>query len=735
MKLPFVVSRYLSARIKRLGIAGEAASPAREDNCFERRLWHETADRLSKLTREWFRQEGESQSFLCWYVVCFGIGVLLFFQSSGDARPLWPLLGAACGLMWAYASRQSMGMMRMALAVFATFAGFSSGVLRLQRVEAPVLQKTEIGTVTGYVESLEYRIGRSPQLVIAPVTLADLPPEHFPNRIRVTLRAGPSPAPGDFVSAKMRLMPLPQPVRPSGYDFARDSYFKGLGAVGTVLGKMEVVEATSPPPSGLLVNAAIDRARNALTKRIYEAVGPDAGGVAAALVTGKRGYIPQETNDALRAAGIYHIVSISGLHMVIAAGLVFWTARAILALFPPAALRWPIKKISAGIAMLGAIAYCLFSGADVATQRSLFMTLVMLGAILVERRVLSMRNLAIAALVLLIMNPEAILGPGFQMSFAAVAGLIALSRASRYFTISVHGNRVMRSIRWCLNWCLALTATTLVAGLATAPFAAYHFQTAVPFGLIGNALALPLVSFVVMPMGALGALLYPFSLDQSVWQIMGLATAFVVRASYWVASLDGSLLYFPAFGSGAVLMATLAVVLATILVSPLRYGALMPLTLSVVLASTPERYLVFVDRDGRAAAIRGIDGKLFMVGNANGFLAEQWLRADGDERSVDDETLKASGLCDGNGCVGQGVLTVALAKTPFASVEDCRRADIVISRFAVPPSCEAAIIIDRTSLTNNGAAAILRGSDGRLTVRHARESVHSWPWFLRPAVP
>lgn len=167
---------------------------------------------------------------------------------------------------------------------------------------------------------------------------------------------------------------------------------------------------------GLQVTAAIDRARNALTERIYRSVGGEAGGVAAALVTGKRGYIPEDANDVLRAAGIYHIVSISGLHMVIAAGLVFWLVRAFLAAFPVLALTWPLKKIAAADSMVAAFAYCLFSGAEVATQRSLIMTLAMLGAILAERQALSMHNLAITALIVLVLAPESLISPGFSCS-------------------------------------------------------------------------------------------------------------------------------------------------------------------------------------------------------------------------------------------------------------------------------------------------------------------------------
>ncbi len=209
--------------------------------------------------------------------------------------------------------------------------------------------------------------------------------------------------------------------------------------------------------------------------------------------------------------------------MVLAAGTFFWLVRALLALAPSLALLWPIKKIAAVAAMIGATVYCVFSGSDVATERSLIMTLVMFGAILADRPALSIRNLAIAAIIVLAREPEALLGLSFQMSFGAVAAMMALvplmhRRAGEAAPVSL----IERALTWIGRAMLGLVTTTLVASVATAPFAAYHFQSLNPYGLIGNMLALPLVSLIVMPSAVLGVLAYPFGLDRPVWQVMGL---------------------------------------------------------------------------------------------------------------------------------------------------------------------------------------------------------------------
>ncbi len=686
--------------------------------------------KISSHSAEWFLREREGPHTFCWFVVLYGVGVLLFFQSTGDASLLWTIFITIASFICSLVSaRYWPSITPILIVVLAVFSGFLTGVIRMHLAETAVLQELQIARVKGYVESVEFRIDKSPQLTIRPLEIENIPQTQLPKRIRVTLRAGMVPEAGALVSAKMRLLPLPQPTHPGGYDFARDAYFKGIGAIGSVLGKVQEHDQFETPPFSLRLAAIIDRARNNLTKRIHDTAPNDSGGVAAALVTGKRGFIPEATNDALRAAGIYHIVSISGLHMVIAAGIIFWLSRALLALIPVLALRWPIKSIAAIIAMFGATVYCFFAGADIATLRALIMTLIVLGAIVAQRKALSMQNLAVAAFILLIITPEALLSPGFQMSFSAVAALIFFSHRSHFITLPVRGGIVLRSVLWVVNWLIALAVTTIIAGLATAPFAAYHFQTAVPFGLIGNALALPLVSLIIMPMGALGALAYPFALDRPIWLIMGWATDLVVRVSHWVASLEGALLYIPAFSAGAVLLAALSLILITVTTTPLRYLSIFSILFSSFWAFSPDRYVAFIDRDGRSAAIRGENRKFFIVGNANRFLSEQWLRADGDGRKFQEVVGNSKTTCDTKGCVGRGLVTVSVVRNPIAFRDDCLRADIIVSSYTAPESCKASIIIDRKYLSSKGATAVKYDENGTLTPIASRNTETAWPWL------
>ncbi|GJE71117.1 ComEC/Rec2 family competence protein [Methylorubrum podarium] len=402
-------------------------------------------------------------------------------------------------------------------------------------------------------------------------------------------------------------------------------------------------------------------------------------------------------------------------------------------LVPVLALAWPIKKIAAGAAMLGVTAYCAFSGWDVAAERALIMTLVMLGAILVDRPALTMRNLALAAILALAREPEALLGPSFQMSFGAVAGLIACAPLidGRVFRTE-SPSRIARAASWTATAVVGTLATTLVAQVATAPFATYHFQTVQPFGLVGNALTLPLVSLAVMPAAVLGMLAYPFALDRPVWWLMGLAVRGMLDISAWIAGFGQANVVLPAFGTGALVLLAVALLLATLPVSRLRLLALLPAGLGIALAASPARYDIYVDRDGAGAAIRGKDGRLVVLGRPPGFVLEQWLKADGDGRRPDAVTATAGPRCDRLGCTLAAIdgRSVALVTDKRAFSEDCVRADILISRLRAPPGCAAPLIADRSFLAARGATAIRLGPAGPevVTTRGAGEPK---PWQPR----
>jgi competence protein ComEC len=388
-----------------------------------------------------------------------------------------------------------------------------------------------------------------------------------------------------------------------------------------------------------------------------------------------------------------------------------------------------VKKIAAVAAMLGGTAYCVFSGSDVATERSLIMTLVMFGAVLADRPALSIRNLSIAALIVLAREPEALLGPSFQMSFGAVAAMMALvPLMHRRQTEGAPATLIGKGLVWLRQAGLGLITTTLVASIATAPFAAYHFQTLNPYGLIGNALALPLVSMIVMPSAVLGVLAYPFGLDRPVWQLMGAAVSQVLEVSAWVGSFGGSTVVVPALGIGALGLLSIGLLVLTLPASSLRWLALVPAGAGLAFAAAPERHDIYIDREGAGAAIRSAGGRLTLVGKTSSFVAEQWLRADGDDRSADDPSLRRDARCDRAGCVveGRSRTFIAFVQDVAAFQEDCRRAVVVITPLDAP-RCDAALVLGREALSQRGATTVSLTADA-IEMRSVKKGREVLPW-------
>ena len=673
-----------------------------------------------------------------WLPVFFGLGVLAFFAAAEEPGAVAPALCFLAAGIGGFFARRA-GHMRLSAVLVATcffFAGFGAGVLRSLTASAPVLDRIRVAKVEATVETLDDRSGGA-RLLLRVRSIEGLPDEATPRKLRVTIRDRGDLQAGATIRATMRLIPPARPLEPGGYDFAREAWFMGIGAVGNIVSRVERIEAADPPV-GLRLVAAIDRARNDLTRRIASVIGGDDGAVAAALVTGKRGMIRDEATEALRGAGIYHVVSISGLHMVLAAGLFLWSVRALLALFPAVALRFPIKKWAALFAMAGAVAYCVFAGSEVATERSLIMVLVMLGAILADRPALSMRNLAIAALIVLAREPESLLGPSFQMSFGAVAAMIAMFEKSEGDVVTA-GDAPPGIVARLRKSVGIMLLTTFVAGLATGPFASFHFHRVNPYALIGNSLTLPLVEFIVMPSALVGVALGPFGLDAPVWTVMGWGIGGMMSVARFVASMEGSTRHVAAFGGGAVLLLGFALIWLTLWRSAIRFAAIPIAAAGLLLAARYDTPDIVIEPGARAMAVRGADGRMEALnGRGNNFAVSQWLLGDGDRRPPGDATLAGASRCDRMGCVTRLVdgRTVALVLDPDAFLEDCGRADILVTRLRAATACLGPeLLLDGAHFAAHGATELRLGPTGDLAMRVASPAGLSRPWARSQAAP
>jgi competence protein ComEC len=655
----------------------------------------------------------ESDRWFLWLPVLFAGGILAYFALPEEPGALAAaaLLIAATGI--ALAVRGSGLGLVVGASALALAAGFATAKLRTEMARAPILAKEMRWVVAkGWAEAYESRDHAKARITLRVIALGDLSPEETPYRVRVTLSAKAGTVEtGEAIALKATLRPPPEPIEPHGFDFARTAWFARVGATGYGMARIERLEDVGEPPWDLRIWAAIDHLRSLISARIRDSLPGERGEIATALITGERAGVSEQDNQAMRDSGLFHILSISGLHMVIMAGTVFWLVRAGLALFPTVALRFPIRKWSAAIALAGALFYLLLSGAAVPTVRSWIMMSVVLLAMILDRPALTMRNVALAASVILVAMPESLFDPSFQMSFAAVIGLVALVEANSKRARD-RPQDVSLVFRWLHRlWAIIVgdAVTTLVATAAVAPFAIYHFHRMSHYGVVANLIALPLVSLLIMPFALLSLLAMPFGLEAWPLQVMGLGIDLLMATGKWVASWPGAVSILPSIPGIALLLMAIGGLWLCLWQTQWRALGLVIIAAGLLVSGEGTRPDVMVERNGRSVALRGDDGALALppATRAN-YSVDHWLLADGDERDAAAAATDSPFRCDLLGCIGKVKgKTIALIRHPAALEEDCRTADIVIAPFSVGRACRAArVVVDRRALQSAGAHAL-----------------------------
>jgi len=668
------------------------------------------------------RDLDEGRGFL-WTPVALGLGEALYFglPSEPDGRLVGGAAVAAVVVAVVAAARRRLGVALLLALIAVVGVAVADLATRLAATPRPERQRTV--QLDGVVESVEDREGRGYRILLRPTRIDPAPREGLPRRVRVTVRGlDAPPRPGSGLAIRARIGPPPGPLIPGGYDFARVAWFQGVGAVGFALGRPTPL-ATVPEPDLVSTAAlAVEDFRQRVSRRIREVLPGDTGAIAAALIVGDRGAIDPATDHAMRVSGLSHVLSISGLHMALVAACLFAGLRALLAAIPWAVLHWPIKKIAAAAALLGTTAYLVVSGMGVPTQRSAIMIGVTLAAVLLDRQAVSLRTVAVAALAILLLQPEAVLDPGAQMSFASVVALVAGFEALRPWIGRDEMPDVdpaVRAFDTAVKWIGLSLTTSLIAGIATAPIALHHFNRVAPLGLLANLAATPLVSFVIMPAAVVTAFAAPFGLERWPLAAMGAGidgmTAIAELAAAWTPS--GGVI-------GRPLVAGTAMVVAGGLWMLLwrRRARLLGLPLVLIGAAIGPfgaGFDLVVAGDGRGALVTRADGGLALVGKPGDFEASLWLAALGDPRPPDDASLAAGVACDPDACILAGAggrARLAVVFRPIAFGEECFAADVVVTGLAAPPWCaEAATVVDAGALDGAGArtyAVVVRDGGG-----------------------
>ena len=681
--------------------------------------------------------EAERPGWFHWVPVFVGVGALVYFAVPFEPSPLI----VAAIVVAAFSLRLVGGGMTYASVVTGVLVccaiGLAVAKIRTELVGAPVLiKKTGAVGVSGFVEVSEARAKGGSRLTLRPVRIETILEPSLPKRIRVSFRqVVKGVVPGDYVSFTAKLSPPPRASVPGGFDFSRYAYFRGIGAVG--FATTDPVPSAAPVgQSGMLaVLNAIARVRLEIGNRVAEHLPGQTGAVAKALLTGDRSGISEETNEIYRASGLYHILSISGLHMAIMGGSIYVVLRFLLALSPLMALNFPIRKWAAAGAIGGAFGYLLISGGSFATLRSFVMIAIFFLSILADQPMIALRNVALAALIILLLFPESVVDPGFQMSFAAVVALVASYEALARRTASLLPRR--DSWLWRVGgFFAAIVGSTAVASAAVAPLGIYHFHQAQHFAVVANFLAVPICNFLVMPAALVALVLMPFGVEGLALAALGWGLETMALFARWVTGFEGAVSRVPAMPAVALGLMAAGGLWLCLLRHRWRLLGLILIALGVAVAPLGVRPDLLIGDKGRLIVLRDGEGRYSgLTSRFSRYELSQWLARDGDPREAAEVGIDGVLRCDGVGCVGrrQGAL-IAVARHPAALREDCLRADILISQIDVRLPCpNPTLLLDRAMVSARGAIAVYIAGDGTVSSTSVTDSQGQRPWSPRPA--
>lgn len=661
----------------------------------------------------------ERDRWVLWSPVGFGLGIGIYFSLRFEPVAwVGPVVMTAILVVVLLPGCRGPGVALSAGTVAVVAAGFAVAQVRTTMVDTPLLER-RLGPVdiSGRIEHFEPRVG-SVRVLLTDLSIDRLTHERTPRRVRISLR-GPQPRmqAGDLVRLRGVLMPLPAPSAPGGFDFQRQSYFQRLGAVGYGYGRAAVVGEVAGAEG---TAAVIARLRQRITERVQDHLKGSTGAIAVALMTGERGEIPKAVMVSIRESGLAHLLAISGLHMGLMAGVLFTASRAGLALIPVIALRFPIKKFAAAIAIAGAAAYAALSGANIPTQRALLMVGLVMLAFMLDRHGVSMRGVAGAAIIILCLAPESLLTASFQLSFAAVVALIAVYEAVR----DMHRRRGQGPASGTARVVLYLGSvalTTLVAGAATAPFAAYHFNQYTSYSLAANLVAVPITTLWIMPWAVAAFVLMPFGLENMALTPMGWGIELVIAVAAAVSQWPGAVSRLPTMPGWSIIFVTIGGLWLCLWRTSWRYlgAVVIAAGLGGILFVRPPDLLI--NAEGSLIAVRTQHGVLkFSTLRGDRFARESWLRRyayEEDRAPWPKEGHSADGTlgCDSLGCIVRiKNQVVAVTRRPEALAEDCRHADIMLSLVPVRIACPTPhTLIDRRTLARQGAHAIWLGNSKR----------------------
>lgn len=675
--------------------------------------------------------EEEPPRFFFWIPALLGLGIGLYF--AWPSEPSFQIALAVTLLMvigLLYFHEKLFIRIVFFLSLGFTLACASSsfyGTPMLNHAEGPL-------TVEGALLDVEQH-GTGQRLLLGDLDIPHLAPEQTPKRIHLTLSERTAEhqdagalVPGKHVHAVAQLLPLSEPFVPDGFDFRRNAFFQGIGGTGYILGKLSL----SAPEAAHNGSEWFAQLRQNLQTEIKKTLSGDRAGLAIILLTGDKTALSAEITTAMRAVGLAHLLAIAGLHVGLVAGIIFYLVRLFLACFETLALHYPIKKWAALVALAAIAFYTMQVGAPVPTRRSLLMVSVALIGMMTDRISFSLRTVALAAFIILLLWPAMLLSPSFQLSFAAVGALIAVGEWQRKkgWVPFRYRHDFIGSV---LRHVAELAIMSFVATLATLPFTLYHFQEAGIYSMLANTLAIPLTSLWLMPLCVLVDLLWPLGLAEWPLRLLDPGLGLLINISKSIADLPGASYTPPAMPIALLIVATLGLLMTCLMTTKLRYAGFGLMLLAIVLTFAQPHPAVLISPDGRAAGWReNAEPALHItsIGKHDVFLADYWAHFAGvDKTNVTFDKESEHLHCDEKSCVWNGFAKPVIWYKTMSAIDACK-ADfelIIVPQNDFSCANSPATIIDRAALEQHGAYAVYAEGKG-LRLYHHRAAPARRPW-------
>ena len=685
---------------------------------------------------------GQKENFLLWVPVFLGLGAAAYF--SLDYEPSFAMTGgimaAAMTAILVMRGRLVRGPDKtwrhvfylLSIVMFLFTLGIGAAKLQTWRSYTPMTSSdTRPLMVEGRLIHQELQEGKRGLLIVMDdIDVEDWPPEKTPRKVRLTVRKKMDASLGDRVKFLAKLTPPSPPVMPGGYDFQRHYYFEGIGALGFALSDATV---TAKAESGGLF---LEELRQKIGAKIRATVPEREAGIVSALMTGERAAIYEEDWQALRVSGLAHIISISGLHVAMVAAPVFFLVRLFLACIPYITLRYPIKKYAAGVALLVACLYVGLVVPSVPTTRALLMTAMALIAIMLDRSPFSLRLVAVAAILVLLFQPDSIWNVSFQMSFAAVAALVAVAEALTPFWGRIY--REAGFIKRGALWVAGALLTSFIASIATAPFSLYHFQQIASYSVFANFASIPLSGLIIMPMLMISFILMPFGAADWSLHLMGQGVDWLLDVARYTESLPGAQIKAAAMPFVSLVWISLAGIILALSKGKVKWVVVVPVMVAIVLWGLDRRPDILLSDSGEAMAVLD-DDKFYLLPNAREkFVTETWQRNYGIS---DDHVLrlKREGVmdlsngqiaCDGSACrITVGTHKISYGARLYELQQECDWADIILTPVRVPRDfCGNGVrIVDYYILKRSGAVAwSFEGSKVTMDTVHVMRGSRPW---------